>query len=141
MAKKRILPEKYKEQAEKLAERPYSVIVKRDRTPKGDPIYLAINQELDGCMTHGRTSEEAIKNLRDARVDYLQVCLLTGTPIPVPAACEELYTSPSEVVTAETNYTVVRKGKLDQLIIEIAQPEKREMITEFAFRVLTTSDA
>lgn len=32
---------------------------------------MAYNPDLDGCMAQGFTQEEAIKNLEEARIDYI----------------------------------------------------------------------
>ena len=141
MAKKKILPDKFREKAEQLAMQPYSVLVIKDTTIHRDPIYLAVNQEIEGCMAHGKTSEEAIENLREARADYLQVCLLTNVPIPAPAACEEIYTSPSESIIKTMSYNIRKKENLGNLIVEVAQPEKRDVITKYVFKVLLPCEA
>jgi predicted RNase H-like HicB family nuclease len=84
MSVKKNLSEEMRENAEILASHPYSVTIIQDVTDDGKIIFFAKNPELDGCMSHGRTSEEAINNLREARVDYIQVCLLSGISIPEP---------------------------------------------------------
>ena len=112
MAEKRTLPTERRDEAENLARQPYSVLVIRNTTDQGDLFFLAVNSELEGCIAHGKTSEEAIENLSEARKDYLQVCLLSGTMIPIPAALEEKYTSPSGNVMASTSYNLSQKEYL-----------------------------
>lgn len=84
MASKRNLPEKFRKEAEELAMRPYSVVVHRDVKENGEPYFWAVNQELDGCIAHGNTSEEAIENLKEARTDFIQILLIDGSPVPYP---------------------------------------------------------
>jgi predicted RNase H-like HicB family nuclease len=136
MAKKKFLSDEFREKAEQLAMQPYLVLVMKDTTIHGDPIYLAVNQEIEGCMAHGKTSKEAIENLREARADYIQVCLLSNVPIPTPTACEEIYTSPSESIIKTISYNSRKKENLENLIVEVAQPEKRDVITKYVFKVL-----
>jgi predicted RNase H-like HicB family nuclease len=54
----------------------------------GRPCYLARNPELRGCMSHGATPEEAVKNLSEARELYLRTLLENGVrpPLPAPSA-------------------------------------------------------
>ena len=70
--------------AERLAGRPYGVVVDRDETTDGEQIYLASNPELPGCLAHGKTKEEAVENLRDARTEYVLSLLEDGLQVPPP---------------------------------------------------------
>ena len=45
----------------------YSLHVVPDETTDGEPCYLASHPELQGCMSHGRTINEAVANLDAAR--------------------------------------------------------------------------
>lgn len=38
--------------------------------------------ELDGCMTHGKTYEEAVKNGEDAINGWIEVAQQLGWPLP-----------------------------------------------------------
>ena len=62
----------------------YSVYVVPDETTDGEPCYLASHPELHGCMSHGRTIEEAITNLDAARDLYVTTLQQLGQPIPPP---------------------------------------------------------
>ena len=68
-------------EAKILAER-YSYKVKRDITTEGYHCFIAHCPELPGCMAQGETMEEAIKNLEDAKVDYIESLLEDGLDIP-----------------------------------------------------------
>lgn len=68
--------------AEQLASRNYDMVIERDELSNGEPVYLASNPELPGCMSQGATSEEAVKNLRDARITYIYSLLEDGLPVP-----------------------------------------------------------
>lgn len=74
------------EQAKKLAARNYTLSVFEDILSNGTKIYMAKNPELKGCMAQGVSFEEAIKNLEEARLDYIYDSLEDGVPVPFPAA-------------------------------------------------------
>ena len=59
----------------------YTMIIQWD--PK-DQIYVVSVPELPGCMTHGRTYEEAVKQGQDAIESWLMVAKQDGDPIPPP---------------------------------------------------------
>ena len=59
---------------------PYTVILRRD----GEGGYVARIDELSGLTTHGRTSQEALENLEEAKKVWIEDCLKRGDPIPAP---------------------------------------------------------
>ncbi len=59
----------------------YSMIIQWD---PNDKIYVVTVPELPGCMTHGHTHEEAIKQGEDAIESWLLVAQELGRPIPTP---------------------------------------------------------
>jgi len=63
----------------------YSIHVVPDETTDGEPCYLASHPELQGCMSHGLTVDEAITNLEAARELYLTTLGELGQPIPTPS--------------------------------------------------------
>ncbi len=73
------------EKAEKLAELPFTVEVELDETTDSQPVYLARILELDGCMSQGETIEQAVENLRLAKIDFIQSLLEDGLPVPKPS--------------------------------------------------------
>lgn len=64
---------------------PYFAIVTPDEDMSGTPCYRAEHPQLPGCMSHGRTQEEALQNLADAKRLYLETRLKLGLEIPEPA--------------------------------------------------------
>lgn len=46
-------------------------VVAPDVTTDGEPCYMASHPDLEGCMAHGDTPEEALNNLREATALYL----------------------------------------------------------------------
>jgi antitoxin HicB len=62
-------------------ELPYTVLLRRDN--EGD--FVAKIDELPGCVAHGKTREEALVNLDEAKVLWVEDCLENGDPVPLPA--------------------------------------------------------
>jgi len=62
----------------------YSLQVVPDETTDGEPCYLASHPELQGCMSHGRTINEAVANLDAARNLYVTTLQQLGQPITPP---------------------------------------------------------
>jgi predicted RNase H-like HicB family nuclease len=59
----------------------YSMIIQWDDR---DNIFVVTVPELPGCMTHGKTYEEAVQQGKDAIESWLMVSRELGTPIPLP---------------------------------------------------------
>ena len=53
-----------------------------------DRIFVVTVPELAGCMTHGRTYEEAAHNGREAIASWLGSAKRHNEPIPVPAVTQ-----------------------------------------------------
>ncbi len=56
----------------------FRVIIEADE----DGVFVAECPTLPGCVTQGRTREEALVNIRDAIQGYLQSLQKHGEPIP-----------------------------------------------------------
>ena len=50
---------------------------------KEDDCYDASVPALKGCMSHGSTPEEAIKNGRDAILSWIDIAIQDGDPLPL----------------------------------------------------------
>ena len=46
--------------------------------------YFAIVEELEGCMSHGNTYEEAAKNIQEAMELWIETKLEGGWEVPLP---------------------------------------------------------
>ncbi|MBS0181401.1 MAG: type II toxin-antitoxin system HicB family antitoxin [Nitrospira sp.] len=68
----------------------YSVHVVSDQTSEGSDCYLAYHLKLQGCMSHGETITEALKNLEDARTLYLETMRELGQEIPPPSTVQTM---------------------------------------------------
>lgn len=47
--------------------------------------YTVMIADLPGCISQGETLEEAVANIQDARVAWLETAWECGDPIPLPA--------------------------------------------------------
>lgn len=66
---------------------PYTIVLRRDQR---DGIVVARIEELPGCSAHGSSEQEALLNLHDSMVDWIEDSLEAGDPIPKPAEEVEL---------------------------------------------------
>jgi len=73
------------EQAVELAGRPYTLRIILDDSVEDEPLFVAINPELEGCVAQGETIQEAKSNLDEFRVEYILHLLENNLPIPEPA--------------------------------------------------------
>ena len=67
-------------------ELPYTVVIRRD----DDGDYVARIDELPGCAAHGKTLEQALEALEEAKQLWITDCLESGDPVPEPATEESL---------------------------------------------------
>ncbi|MBN2548660.1 MAG: type II toxin-antitoxin system HicB family antitoxin [Anaerolineales bacterium] len=72
--------------AEELAARYYFEIVRLDETTEGEPVYLAFSPELENCLGQGKNPDEALDDLRQARIDFILSLLEDNLPVPEPQA-------------------------------------------------------
>lgn len=56
-----------------------------------DQAFLAEAPELPGCMAHGNSYEEALRNVRDAMAFWLDVAREQGESIPTPKGRRLMY--------------------------------------------------
>ena len=59
----------------------YAIVIQYD---KRDNIYVASVPQLRGCMAHGATPEEALREIAIAQELWLEVAAEDGDPIPEP---------------------------------------------------------
>lgn len=60
----------------------YSVFMQYD--PQ-DHIYVVSIPELPGCMAHGETREEALKEIDIAKKLWIESAIEDGQPVPAPS--------------------------------------------------------
>jgi len=66
----------------------YSTIVVPDVTTDNESCFMAYHPELEGCMSHGSTPEEAIHNLREVTELYISMLQDKGLEMPPPQGIE-----------------------------------------------------
>jgi len=71
---------------QKYLKQPYTVMLRLD--PDGD--FVARIEELPGCSAHGKTRDEALENIDEAKRLWIEDCLDSGNPVPLPTEHEEL---------------------------------------------------
>ena len=59
----------------------YSMIIRWDSR---SDIFVVSVPELPGCMTHGKTYEEAVKQGEDAIESWIMAALANNEPLPQP---------------------------------------------------------
>jgi len=116
---------KLKEQAEILADKPYSIDIMSDETVNGESVYLLSHPELPGCMAQGDTIGEAMDNLKDARIEYILSLLEDKLPVPSPfSRAAETASSPAEVSYSDEFDSQQPSDFFDDLL-KASQPTKR----------------
>jgi predicted RNase H-like HicB family nuclease len=63
----------------------YSILIQYDEI---DNIFVASVPELEGCMAHGDTQEQAIKEISTAMQLWLETAEENGDAIPEPLMCK-----------------------------------------------------
>ena len=56
-----------------------------------DEVFIAEVPELPGCMAHGGTQEEALKNAQQAMQAWIETAREFGDPIPEPKGRRLMY--------------------------------------------------
>ena len=75
-----------KDNATKLHAR-YSMIIEWSDE---DDAYIVTVPELPGCVTHGNTYEEAVRQGQDAIESWIDVAQELGRPVPAPRVRESV---------------------------------------------------
>ncbi len=57
----------------------YTVIIEQGR----ESGYVAYVPSLKGCVSQGKTKDEALKNIKEAMEAYVEALLEDGLPVPV----------------------------------------------------------
>ena len=67
---------------------PYSTVVVPDVTTDNEPCFVAYHPVLEGCLRHGSTPQEALRNLREVTELYISMLQEKGLEIPSPQGVE-----------------------------------------------------
>ncbi len=118
----------------------YPVTITKD-LDRGKTVYVAEIPDLPGCSVQGKSYNDAMKNLEEAKELWLKVSLKKGLPIPEPVSEDEFSGKILLRIPAKLHMTMVKKAKnegisLNQLIrttlesslsIETLQKEVQEL--------------
>lgn len=70
--------------AEDYLDLPYHIVLVHDRSEDGEEGWVAAVEELPGALSQGETPAEAVENVRDAMLGWIDVMLQDAKPIPEP---------------------------------------------------------
>jgi predicted RNase H-like HicB family nuclease len=76
-----------KQAIEKYLELPYTFTVAKDTDGDCEPYFYAQVNELPGCVSDGKTAEEALRNIKDSMYDWIETALINGDRVPEPNQC------------------------------------------------------
>ena len=85
----------------------YSTIVVPDATTDNESCYMAYHPELEGCMSHGTTPDEALQNLREVTEFYISMLLEKNLEVPLPREIGINWNIVSQIYGSETDMQVV----------------------------------
>jgi predicted RNase H-like HicB family nuclease len=119
------------EQARKLAKRPYLVMASKSETTDGEPIFHARTLEIEGCIGQGASPEQAVQDLRDALVDYIEGLLEDGLEVPEPSRLVRTEGTGLSTTIISTPITPNQRGKSQN----IQQRPLEEMPDQYILRV------
>lgn len=123
-----------RERAKTLAVRPYTVRILRDDSEIDQPLYLALNPELEGCIAQGETIKEAEQNLAEFRVDYIEHLLQHDLPVPYPESMATVTGNVSEGAFSTFTFEVSPTKKFDDVPERGEQSEDRERQVEASLK-------
>lgn len=70
---------------EKYLKLEYDVVITPEECTDGSLCYRAEHPQLPGCMSHGLTPDEALRNLIEAKRLYIETLFDRDLEIPLPA--------------------------------------------------------
>lgn len=74
---------KIAKEAKKYLELPYTYTLEKEKDNDGEYFVIKVN-EIPGCISHGKTLEEAFENIKDAMLGWISVCIESKNKIPTP---------------------------------------------------------
>jgi predicted RNase H-like HicB family nuclease len=100
----------------------YLTIVIPEECTDGTFCYRAEHPQLPGCMSHGLTPDEAIRNLIEAKRLYIETLLEKGLDIPLTPqpTVGTLSSSPSTIVVQEPQQHIPSEFDMLQAVSEAA---------------------
>lgn len=124
------MAESLRDKAKKLAARPYTLRILVDASEPEQPLYLAMNPELEGCMAQGETVEEAANNLAEFRIDYIEHLLEHDLTVPYPASEATVTGDLSHRRTITIKLKNIEQSSLNKELDKAAQLEQQDLLYE-----------
>lgn len=91
---------------------PYRVLL----YPSAEGVYAAEIPELPGCISQGKTVEEAYSMIEDAKISWLESALADGLEIPQPYRLIEDYSGKLNIrIPKSLHRTLAEKAKEEQV--------------------------
>gem|GEM_PF-1542554 len=81
----------YRNEAKRYSQYNYVVVLNSDILCDGSLIWVAKHPELPGCKAQGRTQADALHELADARIDYIEAMLVRGESVPQPSLKKPIF--------------------------------------------------
>jgi antitoxin HicB len=75
---------KISKEAKRYLNLSYSYTVETHNKDDEEEYFVIKVNELPGCMSHGKTIDEAFDNIKDAMLGWISVALESGNKIPTP---------------------------------------------------------
>ena len=75
------IPKRFIKRAEKLAARSYATVIVQE-----EKFCFATDPVLKGCNAQGHDYEDALRNIKSARVDFIAALLMDGLEVPPPSS-------------------------------------------------------
>jgi predicted RNase H-like HicB family nuclease len=123
-----------RKKAEQLAARPYTVRILRDDSISDEPLFLALNPELEGCMAQGETPEQAEDNLAEFRVDYIEHLLTHNLQVPYPASMASVTGSLVQGRTVTLIFAPSPSGNIETDLEDSDRLEDNEIMGEASLK-------
>ena len=103
------------QRAEELAARNYELITSVDTLSTGEKVYVVSNPALPGCLAHGQTLSQALRELVEARTAYIYYLLVDKLDVPEPGGATTTTTTSSEQIMryTQTHAEPLEKGDLE----------------------------
>ena len=90
------------------------------KATKKSASYGVIFPDFPGCVSSGKTVDEALKNAREGIVFHMEGMLENGEPLPSPTPLEQILSDPAyKDATACLIHLVPTTGKLQRVNISI----------------------
>lgn len=116
---------------------------------KGDRFWVAEHPNLPGCKSIGETQEEALQNLKDAKISWLFAQVEAKKEIPLPNQSKEIDNYSGKVlirIPKELHFKLMNKAKLDgislnqEILYLLTQAFEQANAEEYFLKIMNKLD-